>query len=54
MTFLLRQLVGDVVYLHVLGQGMIILNTAEAAVELLDNKGRIYSDKPRAVMAGEL
>jgi hypothetical protein len=51
---LLIHLVGDVMYLHVLGQSIIILNTAEAASELLDNKGSIYSHKPRAVMAGEL
>jgi hypothetical protein len=51
---LLIWFVGDVVYLHVLGQGIIILNTAEAASDLLDNKGSIYSHKPRAVMVGEL
>ncbi|KAI0637681.1 cytochrome P450 [Trametes polyzona] len=45
---------GDVVYLHVFGQGLLFVNTYEAAIELLEKKGSIYSDKPRLVMAGEL
>ncbi|KAF9043019.1 cytochrome P450 [Panaeolus papilionaceus] len=45
---------GDVVYLHVLGQGIVFLNSAEAAIDLLDKRGAIYSDKPKFVMAGEL
>ncbi|KAF5381704.1 hypothetical protein D9615_005603 [Tricholomella constricta] len=45
---------GDVVYLHVLGQGLVFLNSPEAAFELLDKRGSIYSDKPALVMAGEL
>lgn len=46
--------VGDVVYLHVFGQGLLFLNTYEAAIDLLEKKGSIYSDKPALVMAGEL
>ena len=30
------------------------LNTSEAATDLLDKKGAIYSDKPALVMVGEL
>jgi hypothetical protein len=45
---------GDVVYLHVLGQGLVFLNSPEAAFDLLDKRGSIYSDKPSLVMAGEL
>ena len=45
---------GDVVYIHVLGQGLVFLNSAEAAFDLLDKRGSIYSDKPSLVMAGEL
>ena len=41
-------------YIHVFGQGLVFLNTHEAASELLDKKGSIYSDKPALVMAGEL
>ncbi|KAF8629505.1 hypothetical protein AX17_005631 [Amanita inopinata Kibby_2008] len=45
---------GDVVYLHVFGQGLVFLNSPEAAVDLLDKRGSIYSDKPQLVMVGEL
>ncbi|RPD65433.1 cytochrome P450 [Lentinus tigrinus ALCF2SS1-6] len=45
---------GDIVYLHVFGQGLLFLNTYEVAIDLLERKGSIYSDKPRLVMAGEL
>jgi hypothetical protein len=42
------------VYLHVLGIGLVFLNSPEAATDLLDKRGGIYSDKPALVMAGEL
>jgi len=46
--------VGKVVYVHVFGQGLVFLNTAEACSDLLDKRGTIYSDKPNFVMCGEL
>ena len=46
--------VGKVVYLHVFGQGLVFLNTAEACADLLDKRGTIYSDKPHLIMCGEL
>jgi len=45
---------GDVVYLHLLGVGLVFLNSPDAASDLLDKRGSIYSDKPAFVMAGEL
>ncbi|KDR70208.1 hypothetical protein GALMADRAFT_255080 [Galerina marginata CBS 339.88] len=45
---------GDVVYLHLLGIGLVFVNSPEAASDLLDKRGSIYSDKPSLVMAGEL
>ncbi|KAF8347394.1 cytochrome P450 [Amanita rubescens] len=45
---------GDVVYLHVFGQGLVFLNSPEAASDLMDKRGSIYSDRPPSVMAGEL
>ncbi|PPR04944.1 hypothetical protein CVT26_012772 [Gymnopilus dilepis] len=45
---------GSIVYVHVLGYGIVFLNTAEAAVELLDKRGSIYSDKPSLIMCGEM
>lgn len=41
-------------YLHVFGQGLLFLNNYEGAVELLEKRGAIYSDKPGLVMAGDL
>ncbi|KAJ7648206.1 cytochrome P450 [Mycena polygramma] len=37
---------GDVMYLEVLGRRMIILDSYHAAVDLLDKRGSIYSDRP--------
>ncbi|PPQ90149.1 hypothetical protein CVT25_012460 [Psilocybe cyanescens] len=45
---------GDVVYLNILGIGLVFLNSPDAASDLLDKRGSIYSDKPSLVMAGEL
>ncbi|KAI0360725.1 cytochrome P450 [Trametes cingulata] len=42
------------VYLHVFGQGLLFVNSYEAAVDLLEKRGAIYSDKPKMIMAGEL
>ncbi|CAE6423881.1 unnamed protein product [Rhizoctonia solani] len=45
---------GDVVYARVLGQEIVILNSREAAFELLECRSFKYSDRPRLVMANEL
>jgi cytochrome P450 len=45
---------GDVCYVHVFGQGLVFLCSPEAAFDLLDKRGSIYSDKPYLVMTGEL
>jgi len=36
------------------GQNIIILNTAQAAFELMDKRGSNYSDRPRMIMASEI
>ena len=41
-------------YIHVFGQGLVFLNTYEAASALLEKRGSIYSDRAELVMAGEL
>lgn len=38
----------------VFGQQMIILNSAQTAIEMLDKKSSIYSDRPVVPMGGEL
>lgn len=45
---------GPVTFVNIVGKPIIVLNNHEAAVELLDKRASIYSDRPRFVMAGEL
>ncbi|KAG8928726.1 hypothetical protein FRC01_005441 [Tulasnella sp. 417] len=45
---------GPVTYLNVAGQSFLVLNSLEAAKELFGNRGSIYVDRPRFVMASEL
>ncbi|KAH7913699.1 cytochrome P450 [Hygrophoropsis aurantiaca] len=45
---------GDVVYLEILGQPIIVLDSLEAATDLLEARGAIYSGRPRLPMAGDL
>ncbi|KZS91083.1 cytochrome P450 [Sistotremastrum niveocremeum HHB9708] len=45
---------GDVIYLSVLGKPVIILNSHEAAVDLLIKKAAIYSDRPTSTMGGKI
>lgn len=42
---------GDVVYLDVLGQPMVVLGSYKVARELLDKRSANYSDRPRSIMA---
>ncbi|KAJ3553877.1 hypothetical protein NM688_g3387 [Phlebia brevispora] len=45
---------GDIVQISVTGQPVVILGSIQAVNDLLDARGSIYSDRPPAVMAGEL
>ncbi|KAF8999669.1 cytochrome P450 [Cyathus striatus] len=45
---------GGMVYINAFGKSMIILNDPETATELLDKKGKLYSDRPTFVLAGDL
>ena len=40
---------GPLVYLTVCGRGILVLNTRGAAVDLLERRGHIYSDRPRMI-----
>lgn len=42
---------GELTYLNMLGQPLIILNSYEAAVGLLESRSANTSDRPRVVMA---
>ncbi|KAF9462350.1 cytochrome P450 [Collybia nuda] len=45
---------GDVCYLRVFGWNMVFLSSVEAADDLLEKRGAIYSDRPTLLMCGEL
>ncbi len=47
--------IGDVVYLHVFGIGLVFLNSPEAALDLLDKRGaNLFGQGRNLVMAGDL
>ena len=45
---------GDVVHVNVLGQHLIFLNSEKAAIDLLEKRSAIYSDRGTSVMVNEL
>lgn len=49
-----KYLAGNLVYLHLFGQGFLYLNTYEDTVELLEKRGAVYADRPHSVMRSEL
>ena len=51
---LMMFIVGDVMHFTSYGRDYVVLNTYEAARDLLTLRSRIYSDRPRMTMAREL
>nr|ADN06377.1 PAH-inducible cytochrome P450 monooxygenase PC-PAH 2 [Phanerodontia chrysosporium] len=45
---------GDVISLTIFGQRIVVLNSLESAIDLLEKRSAVYSDRPRMVMVGEL
>ncbi|KAF5384030.1 hypothetical protein D9757_006947 [Collybiopsis confluens] len=45
---------GPIIYLNLAGQNVIVLNTAEAANQLLDDRAAIYSDRPNWIVACQM
>lgn len=45
---------GDVVSVSAFGQRIVILNSLDAAIDLLDKRGAFYSDRPVLTMVGKL
>jgi len=41
---------GDLVYLNVAGQPIVVLNSHKVAGDLLDRRSRIYSDRPHNIV----
>jgi hypothetical protein len=46
--------VGDITHIEVLGRHIIVLNSVKTAMEMMDRKSTLYSDRPVLPMAGEL
>ncbi|KAJ8695782.1 hypothetical protein PTI98_005709 [Pleurotus ostreatus] len=49
-----KQYDSDIIHLTVAGSSLIVIDTTEAAKELLDKRSYIYSSRPRFVMLNEL
>lgn len=45
---------GGIIELSALGTSIFVINTAEEAYKLLDERGSNYSDRPNAILQGEL
>lgn len=41
-----RLLIGDIMYINILGQPMIVIGSVDIALELMDKRSGIYSDRP--------
>ena len=50
---LLISLSGEIMYVSALGQGVLIINSQRVAVDLLEKRSNIYSDRPRYISAGD-
>ncbi len=49
----LTHLSGEIMYLIVLWQDVLVINIQRVAVDLLDKRSNIYSDRPHFISAGE-
>jgi hypothetical protein len=49
-SLILNLFSGEVIHLEVLGRTMINLDSYRAAVDLLDKRGSIYSDRPKFIV----
>ena len=49
-----EQVAGDIYYLNVAGKNVVVLNSRKAAIDLLERRSVIYSDRPRMIVAFEM
>lgn len=54
LLFSQRCQIGEISYLSVFGQPMIILNSLEAINEIFLKRSAIHSDRPKSIIAGEM
>ena len=50
---LLTFLPGEMMYVSALGQGVLVINSQRVAIDLLEKRSTIYSDRPRFISAGD-
>ncbi|KAK0231788.1 cytochrome P450 [Armillaria nabsnona] len=48
------EIYGDILSIPILGRRLVVINSAQTAIDILDKKGAIYSDRPIMGMIGEL
>ena len=44
---------GGMMYISALGKGVLMINSQRIAVDLLEKRSNIYSDRPRYISAGD-
>ncbi|KAI0056132.1 cytochrome P450 [Artomyces pyxidatus] len=49
-----KETYGEIMYLSVIGQPIMVLNSQRVAADLLDRRARIYSSRPRLILASEI
>jgi hypothetical protein len=49
---LLMYLSGEMMYISALGQGVLVINSQRVAIDLLEKRSNIYSDRPHYIAAG--
>jgi len=50
---LLMSLSGEMMYISALGQGVLVINSQRVAIDLLEKRSNIYSDRLRYISAGD-
>ena len=53
-SYLNLSLLGDLIYLNVAGQPVVIINSSKVGVALLDRRAAIYSDRPPNIVASDI
>ena len=48
------EIIGEVMYLNVAGQPVVVLNSLKSSFELLERRAINYSDRPRYIMVQEI
>ena len=44
---------GEMMYISALGKGLLIINSQRVAIDLLEKRSNIFSDRPHYISAGE-